>query len=145
MTYKLNELPPKLRQRVLDSLAAADGLKGELAAKCPSPSKKRIRQQSKPLMNKLEQEAFFKINSEHPDWTIRHHCLTFTLANGVRYTPDICGIDPNGRVHCWEVKGPKIWDDAVVKIKVAASHWNEISWTLIWKEGGRWSGQPILS
>ena len=131
---------PRTRQRVADALEAAGDLKRQINKECPK--KKRIRQSSKGP-NKLEREAFNIVNQWNIDMTIRHHCLTFALANGVKYTPDIVGIRP-GRMNCWEIKGPKMWDDAVVKLKVAASMWPDIKWLLMWKDDGQWHEQEIL-
>lgn len=46
--------------------------------------------------------------------------ITLKLAEGCRYTPDFDTIDDEGRITFWDTKGGKIWDDAIVKIKVAA-------------------------
>ncbi len=103
---------------------------------------KRLRQSSKPLMNKLETEFYERIKDRSYRETYSQ-AMTFRLGNGVKYTPDIavigaCGID------CYEIKGPKMWDDAVVKIKVAASTYPRIHWWIVWKKDGVWQEQEIL-
>jgi hypothetical protein len=45
----------------------------------------------------------------------------------------------------WEVKGPRSWDDALVKIKVAATAYPEVKWLLVWKHNGRWEHQEVLA
>lgn len=46
--------------------------------------------------------------------------FTLRLANGCTYTPDwACLL--NGVLQFHEVKGEKAWDDAIVKLKVAAA------------------------
>jgi hypothetical protein len=145
---------PRTRRRVQEALDAANGLKASLASQIPGPPcqdnpdpktpRKRLRQRSTPKLNKLEQEAFLMVNQQHTDMTIRHHSVTFDLANGVRYTPDIVGIRKWAMI-CWEIKGPHSWDDAIVKLKVAASVWPDIKWILLWKENGQWHEQVILS
>lgn len=113
--------------------------------------KKRIRQFTKPLMNKLEREWYLWILDRYADAApIRIQAKTYKLANGVKYTPDFtCSkwIGMAGRMECetaWEVKGPHAWDDAIVKLKVAASVFPEVQWILVTKENGRWKQQVIL-
>jgi hypothetical protein len=111
----------------------------------------RIRQDTKPLMNKLEAEWFAIINAQFPNYPRpRAQAVTIRLANGVRYTPDFFATDwpvPMGpsKTTAWEVKGKQAWDDAIVKLKVAASTWPEIAFVLVWKEsGGEWKQQRVL-
>lgn len=114
----------------------------------PKPAK-RIRQSSKGL-NKLESEQFEWLKKWHPYAVIRPHALTFVLANGVRYTPDF--TSPGVRLEsddtllptAWEVKGKHAWDDAIVKLKVAASVFPEYRWILVSKPDGVWREQVIL-
>jgi len=103
---------------------------------------KRIRQSSKPIMNKLEQEFVDFLKSrwrEELENKIYTQAITFKLANGVRYSPDVVLL-PN----CYEVKGPHFRDDAIVKLKVAASAYPTLNWCLVWKENGEWREQIIL-
>lgn len=104
---------------------------------------KRVRQDSKGGLNKLETEAKRYIEALHPGVLIRGQSKTFLLANGCRYTPDLCGI-VNGREICWEVKGPKSWDDSIVKLKFAPQAFPEVQWWLVWKDSGEWRFQEIL-
>lgn len=112
------------------------------------PTKKRIRQSGKPCMNKLEREWFDKVSLEFPNYhRPRAQSVTFKLANGVRYTPDVFACDwgpqPSTPI-AWEVKGKKMWDDAMIKLKFAAKEWPEIRWLLVWKEQGQWKEQRVL-
>lgn len=114
------------------------------------PSPKRIRQSSKPLMNKLEQEWFDTLAARYPNFPRpRAQAVRFKLCNGVHYTPDVfildwpCGDGPNGPT-AYEVKGKFAWDDAVVKLKMAAHEWPEVRWILVWKEGKQWKEQVVL-
>jgi len=126
-----------------------------LCANClpEQTTQKRIRQSSKPVMNKLEQEYFDILSAQYPNYPRpRAQAVRFKLCNGVTFTPDIfCASWPSefGPVSpatptAFEVKGKHAWDDAIVKIKMAAHEWLEIRWVLAWKESGEWKTQLIL-
>lgn len=112
----------------------------------------RVRQSSKPLLNQLELEWYRIILVKYPNYPRpRPQAVTFRLANGVRYSPDLFtpswpGENPTTpfKPTAWEVKGKRAWDDAIVKIKVAAHEWPDIQWILVWKERGQWQEQRIL-
>ncbi len=103
-------------------------------------------------MNKLEEAWFNRVSSQNPNYPRpRAHSLTFKLANGVTYCPDVFVsewpvIGECAKPTAWEVKGKKAWDDAIVKLKVAAHEWPEIRWVLVWKDSrdGGWREQTIL-
>lgn len=115
--------------------------------------KKRIRQSTKPILNKLEREWFDKLVLQAIQCGLpRPHAQAFTvrLANGVRYTPDCFHFDwpsfgePN-RPTAWEVKGPWMTDDAVCKVKMFATAYPEIRVIMVWRDkGGIWQEQRIL-
>jgi hypothetical protein len=111
----------------------------------------RVRQSTKPVMNKLETEWFHILNIQHLMFPRpRPQAVTFKLCNGMRYTPDVFTTAwPQGdqygiRATAWEVKGPKAFDGSLDKLKMAAHEWPEILWILVWKESGRWTQQIIL-
>lgn len=106
----------------------------------PKPTK-RIRQSTKPLLNKLEQEWFDYATAIYHE-RIMPQSLGFRLGNGVVYWPDFVS---HSFTHAWEIKGRQpIQDDSVVKIKVAARLYPQIKWSLVWKEGGHWKDQIVL-
>lgn len=109
------------------------------------PKENRIRQSTQPKLNKTEQRGISFLRAKFPEINFRIHAKTYQLANGVKYTPEATAI-VNGVETAWEVKGPKIWDDATVKIKVAANQFPEIEWYMIWEEKSRgsWLTQRIL-
>lgn len=121
-------------------------------------SKPRIRQSKKPLLNKLEQRVFHYL-SEHVKEKILVQAVTFRLANGVRYTPDLfCFCE--GRFKplpmqqwiaaaaiAWEVKGKWFTDDAIVKLKLFASLYPNITVILVSESGNiasPWTFEPVL-
>ncbi len=113
--------------------------------------KKRIRQSSKPLMNKLETEFYNRIKDQYPNYPpVRAQAKTFRLANGVRFTPDLtCSIWPDdnepAKETAWEVKGKHAWDDSICKLKMAASAFPEVRWFLCWKsENGSWILERVM-
>ncbi len=105
---------------------------------------KIIRQSSKPLMNKLETEFLSQLRQF--GWkTILCQAVKLRLGNGVWYTPDFItyGDDQDYGLVVWEVKGAHIWEDSIVKIKVAASQYPFAQWRLAHKERGMWEYQIV--
>ncbi len=108
---------------------------------------KRIRQSTKPLMNKLEQRFFDHLCIQHKH--LYAQAITFRLANGVRYTPDVFCFEwvwqHETRNVAWEVKGPWFTDDAKVKIKLFAAAYPEILVLLVSedKDTGLWHNQIV--
>jgi hypothetical protein len=117
---------------------------------------KRMRQRTKPLLNKLE-SAFLNLLFHRCQFT-KIHCqaIRFQLANGMAYTPDLFAFDwpdhdessgnPVTWPHAWEIKGPHAWDDSIAKLKMAAKLYPEITWILAWKDKvtGQWQEQRVL-
>ena len=121
---------------------------GQVEVQAPTP-RTRLRQSSKPLMNKLEQEWFDIVKRQHPNLpSPRPQAKTYRIGNGVRFTPDVTASiwpsDEGARETAWEVKGRRAWDDAIVKLKIAATTLPEVRWILVWKENGEWKEQIIL-
>ncbi len=111
---------------------------------------KRIRQSSKPLLNKTEQRCFDYLSSSMIDAVVKEKPMTFRLCNGVRLTPDIGVFMIPGEMkpRMIDVKGQQqIQDDAVVKLKFAAKEWPMFAWLIMWEiDGvhGNWCVQEIL-
>jgi hypothetical protein len=115
---------------------------GQNESKTATGHAKRIRQNTKPLMNKLETEYFEHLQVCRSEYTILHiQAVTFKLANGVRYTPDFFIVNPP---MAFEVKGKWVDGDSFPKLKMAASVYPEISWRLAWKKDGVWQEQIVL-
>lgn len=119
----------------------------------PKASGKRIRQKSK-TMNRLEVSYFNTMKSRFGVKHMRFAALTFSIANGLRYTPDFTYVldiptelnhSGNNRVAV-EIKGPKAFDGALDKLKMAAHEFPDWDFWLVWKDKttGEWTGQRVL-
>lgn len=141
----------QLEQMLARASRSVQALNRDLARICPAPEEitaaaktkeKRIRQSSQPLSNKLETRFGGYLHMLHPRAVIWEQSITFRLANGVRYTPDWVMCE-DSRLSIFEIKGPRAWDDAIVKIKVAASRYPQLDWFLAWEENGIWKSQAL--
>lgn len=116
----------------------------------PVKPKARLRQNSKPLLNSNEQAFLAHLEAiEAPGAFTHAQAITLRLANGVRYTPDFVTFEPmtSGLLRFWEVKGlRKIFDGAGEKLKIAAAHYPEFIFTIVWRDQrGEWQQQRIHS
>ena len=109
----------------------------------PSKPKKRLRQSSKPLLNKLEMEFDTYIYDHFPLNDYWAQAFTLAIGNGVRYTPDFV-VKQQGSLTAYEVKGPYARDDAKVKLKVAARLFPCFRWILVSKMDGQWVFEEVL-
>ena len=114
------------------------------------PTPKRIRQSTKPLLNKLEQEWLDHLRASGGG-VVRTQAITFRLANGLRYTPDMLSFgwpsnyEDGIAATAWEVKGGWFTDDANAKLKMFATTYPEIRVVLCWKDTfGMWQTQRVL-
>lgn len=122
--------------------------KSPARAKGIAAAGKRIRQSSKPLLNKLETE--FQIYEEAKLRTVFGDAsklipqsLRFKLGNGIWFKVDFIFIRPAGTWSAYEVKGPKAFRGGFENLKVAAFQYPLICWLLVWKDGGRWKEQKV--
>lgn len=110
----------------------------------PPKPPKRIRQSSKPLMNKLEQE-WHGILSDRPGYVVLAQSIRFMLGNGIWYKPDFVVLGEAG-IMAYEVKGPHAFRGGFENLKVAAHiYQRNIWWWLVWKDDrDHWQEQRIL-
>lgn len=109
----------------------------------PARTLKRIRQSSKPLLNKLETEWYHILKSTYPeDCPVFAQAMRFRLGNGIWYKPDF--IVWGAHIYGYEVKGKHAFRGGFENLKVAASIYKQIKWYLVWKENGQWQEQEIL-
>lgn len=104
----------------------------------------RIRQ-AKVELNKTEQALRDYLEAQGIETD--PHGLTFKLARGCKYTPDLVHTAPiTGAITCYEAKGRHAWDDAIVKLKVVAARYVAIRFILADRdERGEWRQQKILT
>ena len=111
-----------------------------------SQQPKRIRQSSRPELNKLETEFFLRLKLSNPDASILSQKLRFRLGNGIWYKPDfvVFAALPVDKPKCYEVKGPFAHRGGFENLKVAAGLFPEFDWFLVWRDGFQWEEQDVL-
>jgi hypothetical protein len=144
----MKEVPQNVSESVrkrnphLYSVILEDGSVGTTTV---NPTPKRIRQDTKPLLNKLELEywgVLKRIYTEGPDRIICQ-AIRFQLANGLWYKPDFVVFTYAGP-DCYEVKGPHAFRGGFENLKMAARLYPFLKWKLAWKENGIWKEQVVL-
>lgn len=103
---------------------------------------KRIRQEPRKLLDKLEEEFMRYYSWEHGRNLIPQS-VKFRLGNGIWYKPDFIDLADSG-VIAIEVKGPHIFRGGIENLKVAAGLYPQIVWQLWWKEKGMWAFQIVF-
>lgn len=111
----------------------------------PKRPKVLLRQDSR-KPNKTEQryaEDILRISEgiEYYEW----EAITLKIGNGVKYTPDFLVIRSTGVVEIHEVKGPKVWEDSIIKIKAAAAKFHFFKFYIAQWDNGQWTIQQVLS
>jgi hypothetical protein len=81
-------------------------------------------------LNKTERAWLEVVRSRPHEW-LGIQNLTLKLADDTRYTPDIIVKYADGLPVVYEVKGGHIWDDAKVKLKVAAREFRWLTFVLV--------------
>jgi len=114
---------------------------------------KRIRQDDKPLMNKLEGQWFEILSAQFPNYPRpRAQAKRYKLANGAWYKPDVTAslwpvAGEAAREAAWECKGPSCMKNVargLLTVKFAAAQWPEVAFYLVWKDHGEWKQQRVL-
>lgn len=108
-----------------------------------APLKKRLRQDPKPLLNKLESE-FKEYHEGRTGHTLFSQSVRFRLGNGIWYKPDFIQFCSTLGVTAFEVKGPHSFRGGFENLKVAASLYQKVRWLLVWKQDGEWRQQEVL-
>ncbi len=111
---------------------------------------KRIRQ-SEPKIRPWEQEWADKLKSSGEWMHVKAQSFRVRLANGAWYKPDVSAVSAlaaqdEQQIYCWEIKGGKKMKGVakgILALKVAASQYPEIVWTLCYKEKGEWMQQIV--
>jgi hypothetical protein len=131
-------------ERVNGSSEPSGGQSGSnLHPEAKAVASRRVRQSSKPLMNRLETEFHQHLVDRFNPAQISCQSIKLRLANGLTYLPDFIVFSPHG-VLAFETKGKWIDGDSIPKLKMAAAVYPCIKFTLVWKIGGVWKSQEIL-
>jgi len=133
----------KLNPHLYGSDAAKSVEAAVLVDRLLKVAKKRLRQDTKPLMNKLEQDLFNYLQRLYPKVKLHAQAKKFRLANGLWYKPDLTAV-LDGQETAWEAKGPHAFRGGFENLKFAATAWPEVNWILIWKNDDGWRSQKIL-
>lgn len=139
----LADLPTKYQNQVAAILNGSRqlGPASTTSKALPVAPKPRLRQREGTGANKLETAFLDYLNGQHITGNIRYNAVSFELANGLRYKPD---VTVNMKV-AYEVKGPWASRDAFPRLKMAARLYPELDWYLATKaKGGGWDIQKIL-
>lgn len=100
----------------------------------------RIRQDHKPLMNKLETEFLLVLKSRNYN-PVFSQSIRLTLADRCTYLPDFFVPVDGGTF--FEVKGPHVWEDGWVKLKVAARMYPFWRFVLARRVNGQWEERIV--
>lgn len=129
--------------------AGAKLRKGAEAQIVEAPSASTVIRQSRREPNKTERRfEVERLRMWHRiGWVSKYdyEAVTLKIANGCRYTPDWWAITNDGRTQFYEIKARKmIWDDAIVKLKVAAAQYTAYEfWLCAWDKNG-WTIERVL-
>lgn len=94
-------------------------------------------------LNQLETAFLRELRGRGFDW-LGIQPWGFKLASDrTRYHPDFVTLG-DGQLTAWETKGAQFWDDAKVKLKVAARQYPFIRFVLVKREkDGQWIEQEV--
>lgn len=92
-------------------------------------------------LNKLETEYLSWLRAQGDDW-VGVQCITLKLAHDCRLTPDFWAFDRNG-LRAIDVKGPHVWEDSIIKARVAARMFPWISFVLAKRSGKIWNHTTV--
>lgn len=104
-----------------------------------TPTALALAADKQPRMNKTETRYSVilearRLAGEIRDW--KFEALTFKLADGVRYKADFYVEMADRSIQIHEVKGAFIWEDARVKVRVAAATFTAFKFYMAqWKKG----------
>jgi hypothetical protein len=117
------------------------GVSGVIRQSSRQPNKTELRFEQDYLRGWLHARDIF---------TYEYEAVTLKIANGCRYTPDWyvvewLGGDGTSKAQFYEVKArDMIWDDAIVKIKVAAQKFPQFEFYLCAYSKTGWTIEKVL-
>lgn len=98
-------------------------------------------------LNKNERDYLAWLRTMKDQW-IGIQCLTFKLAHDCRYSPDFFALDRDG-LRAVDCKGVRkdgnllIWEDSLIKARVAARLYPWCRFIIAHKDGGIWIHEEI--
>lgn len=87
-------------------------------------------------LNQLETEYLSWLRAQGDDW-IGIMSITLKLGHDCRLTPDFWAFDASG-LRAIDVKGKHVWEDSLIKYRVAARAFPWIRFVLVKKDGAIW-------
>ena len=141
------DLPARYQKQLADQLYPIAQMKA--AGLDQTPPKKRLRQSTKPLMNKLEAEFYGHLTRTLLPSMVLVQAISLRLGNGISYRPDFFTptVACMGDYHFgtfYEVKGPKVFRGGFENLKVAAHTYPFFVFALVWLDDGQWQEQIVL-
>lgn len=126
------------------------GIKGSIGPPTLSPpeapKKRKARRMPKAptALNELENKFYAWLSERYEVSKIRVQAITLRLAVDTTYTPDFYATRGNVVTGSfYEVKGEHMWEDAWVKLKIAASMYPEFSFYFCELIEGEWCVRPM--
>jgi hypothetical protein len=148
------DLPARYQAQVAAELGARDdraAVKRIFTAgtKPMAQVKKRLRQSTKPLMNKLETEFMdWLVRTGTPKENIFPQAMRLEISNGHWYKPDffVTPTESDEWPQGWfyECKGPHSFRGGFENVKDAARRFKHFKFILVWLDDGRWQEQTVL-
>ena len=105
------------------------------------PAERRIRQDHRPKMNKLESAYNDLLLTQYQATDVLAQAVRLELANNQWYKPDFY-IPYEKRF--FEVKGPKSFRGGFENLKSAARIHRWANFVLVWRKDGQWYSQEVL-
>jgi len=134
----------KWKKADLAAFRARGGSAGETPPPFAALSPKVTPPEVWPKMNKTEAEFYRKLQATTPPYLhIGCQSLTLRFAKRLSYTPDFITTDSEKNLVAWEVKGSYIYEDALVKLKVAPKLFPWIKFIMAQKKNGAWTTRQI--
>jgi len=113
---------PMKREFVSDSM-------GDISKPNPTPEE---------ALNKTERAYLNILRARFPYQPIMIQAITLRLAHATKYTPDFAYTLPTGALVFVETKGSFVRDDAIVKLKTAASMFPQFTFIKAQYKKGQW-------
>lgn len=92
-------------------------------------------------LNQNERHYLEWLKGSQPQW---HgiQCITLKLGYDCRYTPDFWALYADG-LHAIDVKGAHVWEDSLIKLRVAARLFPWITFIIAKRNGEIWEHKTI--